>query len=501
MGLYTIKENSHKEMRDGKDEWVSDGFIDPKEISLLEIDKLGFHFTPQKNCAAISATGLKPKIGSNAKGDLGKSAVEKTYFSRHIDGAMQIFNRTINALGEIPLNALQKDDEKSLHLMVSQKSPLRSEENFSIIEAFEYARRYMGENRYFAFNLTEPQYERQIDENKIDAQVASINERLDEISGITLDSRYFTNEDIKELKEIVKSKISDFEEKTTMLNTYQASKKEKSKVIRKKTSFEKVEDMLESAKEGALLVSNPKTTINGIDRLIDELMTRKKEKSSEEGKESIDLLAKKVSKLRAELSIEIGRKSKKLVSEEILGEVKPDSLVGANSTRIDYNDEAISWVDFYKHPHNCHTLVLDIDMGISGITVPRGVRISASDVRLLSLDGKEPASSIDIIQFMYNKLPEERRKNYGMNVPSRKKDEVIIGSFLEYVDIYSKYIDSPSDFLEKISQLQECVAQEFPNFGKKVSAEDLKRFQAELIEERKKEVSERENVEQGTLEL
>ncbi len=70
MKLYTIKEDSHKENSDEK-KYISEGFRDPQEIELSDLDKLGFHFTSQKNIASISATGLRPTIGANAEGDLG----------------------------------------------------------------------------------------------------------------------------------------------------------------------------------------------------------------------------------------------------------------------------------------------------------------------------------------------------------------------------------------------------------------------------------------------
>ncbi len=489
MKLYTIKEDSHKENSDEK-KYISEGFRDPQEIELSDLDKLGFHFTSQKNIASISATGLRPTIGANAEGDLGKSAVEKTYFSRSIDGTMQIFNRVIHVAGEAQLKAFQNDKEKNIFLTESQSSPLRTEQNFSIIEAFEFARRYMIGNNYFVFNLIEPQYERPIDEDKIDSQVSSINERIDEISGITIDiNGIFTSEENESLQEIVASEISSYEEKMILLNTHESNEKDKIKVARKKETFVKVGDMLASQEDGILSISAPQTTIYGIDKLVDVLSDRKKEKEIGE-QENLKQLIGKVKQLRAKLAIEIGRESKKLVVEEIVGQVNPISLVGANFTRIDYNDEAISWVDFHKNPHNCHTLVIDDSMGLQGTNKPKGVRIKASDVSLLSLDGKEPANSIDIIQFIYNNLPEERRENFGMDVPNRTKDKVIIGKFLEYVDIYRDYKDSPNVFLEKIAELQESVAKEFPKFAMKASEEQLKQFQEEMMQERKNELHE-----------
>lgn len=197
MKIYKIKENSHEAIVNGKEQYVSDGFSNAEEITFEDLESMGLHFTPQRNSPSISATGLRPQIGSNSSGGLGREAIEKTFFSNGIDGVMQIFNRTINAIGEVELKSLQIDKEKREHLTVLQRNSPKTNESLSIIEALEYARRYMKDNRYFAFDLVEPTYEIQIDEEKIAAQVASINARLDSITGITVSSRAFNKEDIQ----------------------------------------------------------------------------------------------------------------------------------------------------------------------------------------------------------------------------------------------------------------------------------------------------------------
>lgn len=86
-----------------------------------------------------------------------------------------------------------------------------------------------------------------------------------------------------------------------------------------------------------------------------------------------------LNKVRAALSIEVRRESKKIVDAEIRGKAKPESLIYANFERIDYNEDAVAWVDFQKNPHNCHTLVLDNEYEIDGITEPRGVKVNSSN--------------------------------------------------------------------------------------------------------------------------
>lgn len=231
MKIYKINENSHKVIVNGKEQYVSDGFSNAEEITFEDLESMGLHFTPQRNSPSISVTGLRPQIGSNSSGALGREAIEKTFFSNGIDGAMQIFNRTINVMGEIDLKSLQNDKEKREHLTVLQRNSPKTNESLSIIEAFEYARRYMEDNRYFAFDLVEPTYERQIDEEQIDSQVASINSRLDNITGITVSSSAFTKEDIQRILETVYANIENLKEKSLKLD-----EKLKSQLVRWRNS-------------------------------------------------------------------------------------------------------------------------------------------------------------------------------------------------------------------------------------------------------------------------
>lgn len=485
MKMYRIKELAHKVINNGEEQFVSDGFTDAQEITIEDLEHLGFHFTPQKNSASISSTGLRPQIGANSSGDLGKEAIEKTFFANGINGAMQIFNRTINICGEVPLVILQEDKEKRVDLSETQKDQSRANENLSIIEAFEFARRYMSGNRHFVFDLVEPVYEKQIDEENIDAQIASINSRLNGISNISVQRGSLTSKDIKTLIETLQSNISKLEVRKLTLDKNQATEKEKNKVSRRIARLEMVKSLLESDENEILSVAKPKTTIEGLDTLTNIL---KKQCKDTDSKESTELI-KKVNKLRAAVSIGIRRESKKLVDDEIRGKVKTTSLIGANFERIDFNEDAISWIDFQKHPHNCHTLVIDKEYGIDGITEPEGVKINASDLKLLSLDGMTPATSIEVIRSIYESLPEERREDYVMKIPGRRVDSMIIGKFFEYVDLYENYKDSPDKFFEETSKLQSEVARDFPNFGHKSTPEELKKIQEEILIKRENKTS------------
>ncbi len=68
------------------EKYINLGYVPNKEVSL---EKLGYHFTPRKNFASIQATGLRPQIGSNSSGGLGREALDKTFFSNGKNGVMQ----------------------------------------------------------------------------------------------------------------------------------------------------------------------------------------------------------------------------------------------------------------------------------------------------------------------------------------------------------------------------------------------------------------------------
>lgn len=276
MKIYKINENSHKVIVNGKEQYVSDGFSNAEEITFEDLENMGLHFTPQRNSPSISATGLKPQIGSNSSGGLGREAIEKTFFSNGIDGFMQIFNRTIQAVGEVDLGTLQKDTEKREHLTVLQRNSPKSAESLSVIEAFEYARRYMADNRYFAFDIVEPLYEKKIDEEKIDEQLASVNASLDSIEGISVNIDNLSAQEMSGLIEIVSANIGNLREKNKELQEELASK---SRIGQDDLTSEKSEknliekDGLDSEKEDkaiAKLERKKKKTVSkiiGLDKL------------------------------------------------------------------------------------------------------------------------------------------------------------------------------------------------------------------------------------------
>lgn len=242
--------------------------------------------------------------------------------------------------------------------------------------------------------------------------------------------------------------------------------------------------MLKNVENENFMIDSPRTTIAGLDELIGVLKNQSKNLESEEKLDSKRIM-ETLNKTRASISIELRRESKKMVDDEIRGKVIPESLIGANFERIDYNEDSIFWVDFKRNPHNCHTLVLDKEYGINGITEPKGVRLNASDLNLISLDGKNPASSLDFVSFMYEELPEERRENFAMDVPGRKKDGMIIGKFLEYVKLYENSRNSPEEFVEEALKLQDEIIEKFPKFGAKSTPEELRAFQAEISDKQK----------------
>lgn len=481
MALYLMKENSHKEKDSNNEEkFVFDSYSNEKEIVIEELEKYGFHFTPQENVEAISATGLKAKIGSNSKGGLGKEAIEKTFLSYGINGMMQLFNRLLCASYETPISAILETKEKSKYLLEYEKS----KDSLSVIEGFEYVRKYMEDCKYFVIQIREPEYDKsQLNDESIKSLILDVNSNLDKITGITINHN-LTSDEINRIENINKKYISDLEEKKQNLifqskkNNYQVEDKSIEKITKKQNNIRLFNDMIlqnnDTENLNVFSVEKPKTIIDAIDSISNKL--------NKDNLEDRKILEKLI-QIRAQITINIRRKSKEEI-DKARGKVKPETLTteyGANFERIDYNEDAVMWLDQKRYPHNVHTMIRDIDSGIEGIENPIGVRVSENDLLLVSVDGKKPANSLQVIKAIYeNSNNKDRKNDFTMNMLNRNKDIMHIEHFLKYVEIYEKYKNNPEKFSQNIICLQDKIMEDFPQKNtlqkRKISDDDLKKF-------------------------
>jgi hypothetical protein len=133
-----------------------------KKLSTLDDFKsirenIAFHFTSQNNMQSILNEGLRPLIGDNSSGGLGRSAIEKIYISYGLEGALQLYNRLIAISFQQKIRDFNENSHKPfVPDSAKNKSP---NEHLSKLEGFEMIRQYMEDNVYFVFNAPKTQYE------------------------------------------------------------------------------------------------------------------------------------------------------------------------------------------------------------------------------------------------------------------------------------------------------------------------------------------------------
>ncbi len=435
--------------------YIHDKYENIGEVNIDDIAENAFHFTSMKNNPGISGEGLIPIIGANSKDEFGKEAISKVFFARGIKGTMQIFNRLVILGYEVPLNALKSKTDRARYLLDMQKKEDDDRENLSILEAFEYARKSMEESNYFTFEIHDTEYDKKLNEEILQQQIENINTHLDSIKGIQITATFNEKE-----KKILDRIIESIKEQR----------------IAKNKNIEKMlaaQEFFKCDNGETIILNNPKLTAEGIDECIDELL-----------KENENALSKKLNRIRKQITIAVRRESKTVVNNLIRGKIIPESCIGANAERIDYNEDKMEWIDTKRYPHNCHTMVVDFDDDIEEITAPRGIGIGKEKLQLLSIDGKKPASTVDIVKEFYEHATPEERKKFSLTMPNGQKDRMMIGDFLEYVDIYERCNRDPEILRDELEKLQESILERYPDSktiqSRMCDKEIMKRFVAEL---------------------
>lgn len=396
-----------------KEKYLNLGYKPYQEVSL---ENLGFHFTPHINFASIQATGLRPKIGSNSGGAFGREALEKTFFSYGKNGVMQLFNRLVSASCEMDMDGFRSDSEKAQYLLEYQKNLgfIQGEEQLTILEGLEYARRYMDNCSYFGFSAIEPQYTKTINEETVAENIMNVNQNLDDLTGIYVEDKLTDLEKLFIIQK-VEAEIDKLKEK--MKSNPERSEKYEKKI----DGFRLTEKFIKQGSVGETReVNAPRTAIEYIDKIAGVL------DSKESG---IEKLAQKLSQMRAQISIGVREESKKQI-DSFRGEAIPESINQANFERIDYNEDMVAWVDVSRHPHNAHTIIREEN------GEKRGAVISGDTLSILSLDGEKPATAVELTKHIFDSSPELDRRNFVMNIPGRKIDKLIIEDFYKYVELY-----------------------------------------------------------------
>ena len=448
-----------------KEKYINLGYTPNGEIQL---ENLGYHFTPKVNFASIQETGLRPKIGSNSAGAFGREALEKTFFSYGKNGVMQLFNRLVSASCEMNMDGFRDDSEKAQYLLEYQKGTefIQGEEQLTILEGLEYARRYMDNCSYFGFSAVEPQYTKAIDEETVAEDVMNVNQNLDDLKGVVVEDRLTDLEKLFIVQK-VEAEIDKLKEK--MKSSPENSEKYEKQMER----FRLAEKFIKQGNIGETReVNAPRTAIGSIDKIVGVL----------DNKEAGFMeLAGKLSQMRAQISIGIREESKKQI-DSFRGEAIPESIEKANFERIDYNEDMVGWVDVVRHPHNAHTMIREEN------GEKKGVVIGGDTLSMLSLDGEKPATAVELTKYIFDRSPEAERSSFVMNIPGRKTDALIIEDFYQYVDLYHTYREDPAAFQAKMREFESGLLQKYSGSHlynvTSMSDERMKAFSSEVTKEK-----------------
>ena len=445
MGIYKLKEYSleTKDEKSGETKYIHGDYELDEELSFEDLERYGFHFTFVANNPSISATGLRPQIGTNSKGGLGKEANGKTFFSLGVEGTMQIFNRLINLATEMNMKTLEDAPDKQEFLMDFQKE--YGTDNLSMLEAFEYMRRYAEKLNYFVFPIKEPEYNGDIDEDKLPQQLKDVNKEM-----------LFTPIEVPSMQIGPKNVQIILNQAYVLLDEFKRDMEDKSKSPKEredaKKNFAKTEkalafmqkfDSIQSVKEGyegtLIEITDVKDTFKAIDFLSSNLST----KTPELRDAKLDL-----AETRSAMINQVRIKSVAAI-DAIRGEADQESLAKANYERIDFNEDRVEWVDQEAKPHNAHTLLRFPGRGVDINGHIESAKIGSDDVRLLSNSKGKPASAIDMIKTLFIKAREVDKscmESFRMNIPNGQVDTNLIYEFLKYCEIYKQYGDNPKEF-------------------------------------------------------
>lgn len=232
-----------------------DSKLEDKYTTLDDIDDIrknvGFHFTPIQNLESILENGLDPRIGANASGTLGQSAIPKTYISYGLEGVMQLYNRILNLSLEGKIIDFQDPSHKTFLPNTAQTRNIDS--RLSILEGFEFVRQYMENNIYLVFGVTMSQYEHTLEDNELDEINDKIHTFTDENGENICDKIDFLNDQIEILINDINTNHSE------EIDRYRTQRDRLAIEVWRKSSY------LVSEKQGRLLNEDEEIIIDKID--------------------------------------------------------------------------------------------------------------------------------------------------------------------------------------------------------------------------------------------
>ena len=358
---------------------------------------VGFHFTSKEIMQKIFDTGLKPTLGANSSGGLGKEANDKTFISFGLEGMLQLYNRLLHAAFQGTIKDFQNETHASFIPDVAKGRDQAT--SLTMLEGFEMVRQYMENNVYIVFDCPVGEFQRELSEDEIDGINDSIKtehgELYKRISTIDEISENLSN-DKKSIPEVIGKITASIEKNKIELEAQkdpEKIKKLESKIEIKLAAIEEISGLTEDDRKDFLK------------RLSGERATLSNE-------------------IRAKTLIKIQEKRGSILCEDGKLEYSPDDEPILD--RVDFNEDRLRWYDQVRHPHNTHTRMVIDENGI------RGIQIGKERVGAYSRDGENPATGLECFEDVFQK------RTQADNLAIRG-DAPLLDLFSEYLKLVEKY--------------------------------------------------------------
>ena len=406
--------------------------MEKKLIKLDELDDLrkgiGFHFTSVSNMDSILENGLRPTLGANSSGGLGKEANDKTFISLGLEGVLQLYNRLLLASFQGKIKDLQTDTHSSF--IPDATRDRNPNTHLKVIEGFELVRQYMEDNVYFVFDVPVAKYEwnESIKENAI----KDIN------SDIKKSNLYTKIKEIDNVREIL---LYSSSEKNIVDIIHDLETEEQNKLQIKRDIIDRLFELRDKSKKDVL-----------------------KELTIERANLSNKVRDNTLRKIIEKRGCVIDSDGKPIDGKYEYGDDENPII-----EEVDFNEDRLKWVDQIANPHNVHTRLIKSENKL------KGVQIDKTMVKLYSKEGLKPSNGIEFLKDIFPKV----NSNDKLAV---KGDKEILEKFLEYVslvDLYKtegKLYKKPEHIVgERVYKERDCV--DFSNLEK---YEGLVEFAREL---------------------
>lgn len=353
---------------------------------------IGFHFTPKVNMDSILAEGLRPQIGANSSGGLGKEANDKTFLSYGLEGVLQLYNRLLHIGFQNKIKDLNTPSHFSY--IPDNAREKEEEEHLTPLESFEFTRQYMEDNIYIIFDCPTKNLEAELSGEDIaeinnEIKFSDTSKRIDTLDGIS-DELRSKGVSLEKIREKVQKDIEEQYKELSSKKSEDKQKKIKRKIEIKKAMLEELSDITEENRDDYL---------------------------------------RKIPEKRARLSNDIRRITSGRIQQKISMALNGEEVRENDEAiidRYDFNEDKLRWEDQIRRPSNAHTRLVDDGEYLKGIVIDK------SKISMYSRDGKLPATGIQFLEDFYSHINEQ-------DLIANQGDCSLIPKFIEYLKMVKEY--------------------------------------------------------------